>query len=112
MNRLDSEATAQFTQPIRQIVLMVIVLCLVGALGYVALPTVAPIFFANPWLNGVIAAVFVFGVLACFWQLWQLIASVSWRGRSLARPRPARSLIPWRPGSTRRGISPAISSMS
>ena len=78
MDRLDGEAQAQFTQPVRQIILMLIVLTLVGILAYIAWPQVAPVFLANLWLNGVIGAVFVIGVLACFWQLWQLVSSVIW----------------------------------
>lgn len=78
MARLDGEAAAQFSQPVRQIFLMLIVLVLVGFLAYIAYPQVSPVFLANPWLNGVIGAVFVIGVLACFWQLYQLVSSVIW----------------------------------
>lgn len=74
----DREAEPIFTQPVRQIVMMVVVLILVGIGTYVAFPRVAPLFLANPLLNGFIALVFVIGVLACFWQEWQLITSVSW----------------------------------
>jgi len=71
-------ARAQFSQPVRQIVLMLLAIgaTLVGA--YLALPRIAPVFLANPWLNGVICAVFVVGVLACFWQVIQLVSSVRW----------------------------------
>ena len=78
MNRLEREVEAQFAQPVRQIILMLIVLALTGFLAYVAFPQVSPVFLANPWLNGVIGAVFVVGVFACFWQLWQLVSSVIW----------------------------------
>jgi len=78
MDRLTTDVEAQFAQPIRQILLMIIVLVLVGVLAYLAYPQVAPVFLANPWLNGVIGFVFVIGVLACFWQLWQLVSSVIW----------------------------------
>ena len=74
----DPEAEPIFTQPVRQIVMMVVVLILVGIGIYVAFPSVAPVFLANPALNGFIALVFVIGILACFWQEWQLITSVSW----------------------------------
>jgi len=72
------EAEPQFTQPVRQITMMLVVLVLVAMGGYVAFPRVAPVFLANPWLNGFIALVFVFGILACFWQVFQLYQSVSW----------------------------------
>ncbi|WP_375261404.1 biopolymer transporter ExbB [Palleronia sp.] len=67
-----------FTQPIRQIVSMVVVLVLVGIGIFVALPNVLPVFLNNPYLNGFIAFVFLVGVLACFWQVFQLMQSVSW----------------------------------
>ncbi|SER72283.1 hypothetical protein SAMN04490244_102286 [Tranquillimonas rosea] len=72
------QAEPQFTQPVRQITMMLVVLGLVIAGAYVIFPRVAPVFLANPILNGVIAFVFVIGVLACFWQVLQLIQSVSW----------------------------------
>jgi hypothetical protein len=72
------EAEPQFTQPVRQIVTMILVLILVGIGAYIAFPSVAPVFLANPWLNGFIGFVFVIGVLACFWQVWQLFTSVGW----------------------------------
>lgn len=78
MDQPDREAEQHFTQPYRQILTMIIVLGLVGFGAYIAYPKVAPVFLANPWLNGFIAFVFVIGVLACFWQVFQLVSSVSW----------------------------------
>ncbi|WP_413719985.1 biopolymer transporter ExbB [Silicimonas sp. MF1-12-2] len=78
MDQPDREAERHFTQPYRQILTMVIVLGLVGFGAYIAYPQVAPVFLANPWLNGFIGFVFVIGVLACFWQVFQLVSSVSW----------------------------------
>ncbi|KIT17401.1 biopolymer transporter ExbB [Jannaschia aquimarina] len=72
------KSETQFSQPIRQIVQMLAVLGLVGGGVYLAYPSVAPIFTANPWLNGTIVLVFVLGVLACFAQVLQLTSSVSW----------------------------------
>lgn len=74
----ERHRSPQFTQPVRQIIVMLVILGLVVAGGYFAYPAVAPVFLANPYLNGVIFAVFVVGVLACFWQVLQLISSVSW----------------------------------
>lgn len=78
MDPSGRETDPHFALPIRQITFMVIViaLCVVG--GYFVIPSVAPVFLSNPWLNGFIATVFVIGVLACFWQVFQLIASVKW----------------------------------
>ena len=69
--------------------MMVTVLALVLAGGWVAYGRILPIFQANLWLNGVILAVFALGVLACFWQVAQLIRSVSWIERFAQRRRNA-----------------------
>ncbi len=87
MDRTDPEAEPQFALPIRQITLMLIVIALAALGSYVAFPRVAPVFLANPWLNGVIAGVFFIGVLACFWQVMQLINSVMWI-KAFASDRP------------------------
>ena len=68
----------QFSQPAGQISLMLLVLAATAGGAFLALPSVMPIFIANPYLNGVIFAVFVIGVLACFYQVFQLIGSVRW----------------------------------
>ena len=78
MDQPDREAEPHFTRPYRQILTMLVVLGLVGFGAYIAYPKVAPVFLANPWLNGFIGLVFVIGVLACFWQVFQLISSTSW----------------------------------
>ena len=78
MAQPDRQAGPQFSQPVRQITLMLIVLGLTGAGAFLALPRVLPIFIANPYLNGFIIFVFVLGVLACFYQVFQLIGSVRW----------------------------------
>ncbi|MFC3627841.1 biopolymer transporter ExbB [Paracoccus angustae] len=65
--------------------MMVTVLALVLAGGWIAYGRILPIFRANLWLNGLILAVFALGVLACFWQVGQLIRSVSWIERFAAR---------------------------
>ncbi|WP_136441836.1 biopolymer transporter ExbB [Pacificoceanicola onchidii] len=85
MDQPDLEAELQFSQPVRQVTLMLIVLGLSGAGAFLALPRVLPVFESNPYLNGFILIVFVIGVLACFYQVVQLIASVRWIER-FARP--------------------------
>ncbi|WP_299969926.1 biopolymer transporter ExbB [uncultured Roseobacter sp.] len=74
----DLEARPVFSQPVRQISLMLIVLGLSGFGSFLALPRVLPVFQANPYLNGFILFVFFIGVLACFYQVLQLIGSVRW----------------------------------
>lgn len=79
-------ATApKFSQPVRQILMMVTVLVLVLAGGIFAYGRILPIFMANKWLNGLILAVFAMGIMACFWQVAQLVRSVSWIEQFAAR---------------------------
>jgi len=70
--------SVQFTQPVRQLVLMLISLALLGAGVYLAFSTVANLFLSSIWLNGFIFLVFVIGVAATFWQVLQLSSSVRW----------------------------------
>ena len=97
MDLTQKEAPPQFTLPLRQITLMLIVIGLVAAGVWVALPILSAIFYANPWLNGVMVGVFVLGVLACFQQVWQLWGSVRWiegfAGNRRDRPENAPSLL-------------------
>ena len=78
MDQPDREVEPHFSTPIRQIILMLIVLVLTGFGAFVALPRVLPVFQANPYLNGFILFVFLIGVISCFWQVFQLIGSVRW----------------------------------
>ncbi|UWQ92694.1 biopolymer transporter ExbB [Rhodobacteraceae bacterium M382] len=78
MAQPDQKTRPQFTQPIRQVVLMTISFGLAGGGAFLALPSVLPVFEANLWLNGFIVLVFVIGLLACFWQVRQLMVSVRW----------------------------------
>ena len=78
MRAAGREAAPYFSHPVRQGVMMLAVLGLVAFGVSLAWPRVAPVFLANPYLNGFIALVFAIGVLACFWQLLQIIGSVRW----------------------------------
>ena len=78
MDQPDRKVEQHFSHPVRQIILMLIVLGLTGLGSFVALPRVLPVFQANPYLNGFIIFVFLIGVVACFWQVFQLIGSVRW----------------------------------
>lgn len=68
----------QFSQPIRQLIFMVIVLGLIAAGFYLGLEQITAIYQSNPYLNGVILGVFVLGVLSCFNQVFLLMNSVRW----------------------------------
>jgi len=77
----------EFSQPTRNVVMMLVVLVLVGVLSYFLQDPISTVFDANPYLNGFIIGVFVIGVLSCFWQVSLLIAAVSWlEGFAIDRP--------------------------
>ena len=78
MAQPQGETRPQFSQPFRQITMMLISLGLAIGGVVLALPRVLPVFEANPLLNGFILFVFVLGVVACFYQVTQLIGSVRW----------------------------------
>lgn len=78
MDKTKGDATPTFSQPIRQIVSMLLVCILVGSGAWLIHNEVAGIFQANPLVNGFIAGVFLLGVLTCFWQVLILVQSVSW----------------------------------
>lgn len=84
MHQTDPEAEPYFSQPVRQVTLMLLVLGLSCVGAFVALPRVLPVFQSNPYLNGFIPFVFLIGVAACFWQIVQLIGSVRWIERFAA----------------------------
>lgn len=99
MAQAASQARPHFSQPIRQIFLMLTVFGLSAAGAVLALPQVMPVFQANPYLNGFICVVFLIGVITCFGQVFQLIGSVRWIegfvGGELAEDvRPPRLLAP------------------
>ncbi len=73
-----TSTTPSFTPPYRQIFLMLVVVGLVGTGSFFVLPRLLPVFMANLYLNGLIALVFVLGVLACFSQVYQIFTSVGW----------------------------------
>ena len=97
--------------------MMLAVLGLVAAGLSVAAPRVAPVFLANPYLNGFIALVFLIGILACFWQVAQIIGSVRWvvdftAGRPGTRRHAPRLLAPLATLLRERGARKRIGSAS
>ncbi len=95
----DRKPRPQFSQPVRQILMMLTALGLSGFGVFVALPRVLPVFEANPYLNGFILIVFVVGVVATFYQVLQLIGSVRWierfaSGQMDTATRPPQLLAP------------------
>ncbi len=78
MSFSERKSAPHFTQPVRQVVTMLIIVGLVVAGAWFAYPALEAVVLSNPYLNGVILGVFVIGVVACFWQLAQLVSSVGW----------------------------------
>lgn len=78
MDKPKLEPTSHFSQPVRQIVTMLIVTILVAAGAWIIHGEVIAIVATNPLLNGFIAGVFLLAVLTCFWQVLILFQSVSW----------------------------------
>lgn len=77
----------EFSQPVRQIATMVVVLALVAVGVFLLLAHIVAVFESNVFLNGFILGVFAIGVLACFWQVFSLIRAVSWlEGFAIDRP--------------------------
>ena len=81
MTSIEVETTRQFTQPIRQIVIMLAISGLIGLGGYLASDLLLSLYQANIYLNGFIIGVFGIGVMACFMQVLALISSISWLKR-------------------------------
>ena len=78
MVKSEQEVELHFSQPIRQVLLMLSVLVLTSAGTVVAAPRVMAVFTANLWLIGFILFVFLVGLISCFVQVFQLIKSVRW----------------------------------
>lgn len=78
MDKQRGEASPTFSQPIRQIVMMLLVTVMVASGAWLIHSQVAGIFQSNPLVNGFILGVFLLGIVTCFWQVLILIQSVSW----------------------------------
>ncbi len=112
------EPAAFFSQPIRQIVTMLLACALVGAGAWFIHETVLGIIRTNPLLNGFISTVFLFGVFTCFWQVFILAQSVSWieafarHAPGSENATPPRLLAPLASLLRSRGVKMQISSSS
>lgn len=85
-NSIVQDSNPQFALPTRQIFLMLIVLGLTGAGAWLIYPQIEAVVLSNLYLNGFILAVFVIGVLTCFFQLFSLISAVRWIERFTSEP--------------------------
>lgn len=68
----------EFTQPVRQTLAMTGALIGVGVIAWLLYAPIETVFRANVFLNGLIVAVFVLGVLTCFRAVYQISACVDW----------------------------------
>lgn len=82
----SATAHRQFSQPVQQLLTMMLIVGLTGAGAYLIYPTVSDVVMANIWLNAVIAAVFAVGVISCFWQIFSLAGTVRWIGHFIRDP--------------------------
>ena len=78
MDKQALETELHFSQPIRQIIMMMLAIGLASAGVFLALNDVIAIVTANLYLNGFIFFVFCVGIISCFVQVFQLIYSVRW----------------------------------
>lgn len=74
----EDTSISTFTQPTRQIVMVVVVLIAVGLGSFMLGPQVLQVVYANIYLNAFIGLVFVAGVLSTFWQIARVARSVTW----------------------------------
>ena len=86
MVKSEQKVELHFSQPLRQVVLMLSVLALTSVGTVVAAPRVMAVFTANLWLNGFILFVFLVGLISCFVQVFQLIKSVRWIEKFINTP--------------------------
>ncbi|MCR8722921.1 biopolymer transporter ExbB [Frigidibacter sp. ROC022] len=118
MSQPDREVEPFFSQPIRQVTMMLVALALFGFGGYVAYPRVAPVFLSSPYLNGFILFVFTVGLIACVWQVVELVGAVRWimaftrEGAVPGDRKPNRLLAPLAALMRQRGARVQISSSS
>ena len=91
---LRTKPVAYFSQPIRQILLMLLALGLFGSGAWLIQATIWGIVQSNLWLNGGIALVFALGVVACFWQVFTLGRSVRWIERFVQRAPGSQDDVP------------------
>ena len=91
MDRRDIQAPPRFTQPVRQVVTMLVVLAAVGLGVFVGYETFREVFLTGVYLNVAISIVFVIGVLSCFRQVLMVMQSVSWI-ETFARAMPGQRM--------------------
>ncbi len=92
MARGSIERDVAFSQPVRQIVLMLSVMIAVGTIGWLLYREITAVFQSSVYLNAVIFGVFLIGVFACFRAVAQMVSSVSWI-EGFAQDRPGHEFV-------------------
>jgi hypothetical protein len=90
----------KLTSPRIFLIRMLVFLILCGLIAFVLQKQIANAFFANPWLNGLIVAVLLIGIILSFHQVIRLFPEVSWVNNfrradpKLEASRPPKLLAP------------------
>src|ERR1700728_3002671 len=90
----------KLTSPRIFLIRMLVFLILCGLIAFVLQKQIANAFFANPWLNGLIVAVLLIGIILSFHQVIRLFPEVSWVNNfrradpKLQTSRPPKLLAP------------------
>ncbi|HUK58907.1 MAG TPA: flagellar motor protein MotA [Stellaceae bacterium] len=66
------------TRPTAYLARMAAFVVAVGALAALFAEALVPYFMGNPWVNGIIVAILVIGILYIFHQVWRLNHEVAW----------------------------------
>lgn len=66
------------TRPTAYLARMAAFVIVVGALAALFAQALAPYFMGNPWVNGIIVAILVIGIVYIFHQVWLLNHEVAW----------------------------------
>jgi len=66
------------SKPGRFILNMAVFIIIVAMVGFLILPTIKTAILTNPFLNGLIICVFLFGILYCFLQVLRLYPEIRW----------------------------------
>lgn len=70
--------TFTFSRPSVQLFSMIVFLILFTGLAFVLYQPIRTVFFASPYLNGLILGVFGIGIISTFWQVLRLLRPIEW----------------------------------
>jgi hypothetical protein len=73
-----AQDSPQLEQPMVHLVHMAVFTLVVAVLGAILFPSIKNAFMANPFLNGLIIATLLLGLLYAFRMVWRLMPEVNW----------------------------------